>query len=114
MAPEQSKHKTVNERTDIYNLGATMYRMTTGKLPPPTVAAPNSPGINAKLFQELLKPVKELMPTTPTKLCELIQHCLEFDAKNRPERASEVLDELNVLIRKLVKSDDDKLEAIGW
>jgi serine/threonine protein kinase len=78
------------------------------------VAAPNSPGINAKLFQELLKPVKELMPTTPTKLCELIQHCLEFDAKNRPERASEVLDELNVLIRKLVKSDDDKLEAIGW
>lgn len=114
MAPEQSKHKTVNELTDIYNFGATMYRMVTGKLPPPTLAGPNSPGINAKVFQDLLKPVKELMPGTPTKLCELIHHCLEYDSKNRPERVGEVQDVLNGLVAKLVKSDDDKIEAMGW
>src|SRR6516164_980176 len=59
MAPEQSKHKTVNDRTDIYNLGATMYRLTSGQLPPSTVCVPNSPGMNAKLFRNLLKPVRE-------------------------------------------------------
>jgi serine/threonine protein kinase len=114
MAPEQAKHKTVNERTDIYNLGATMYRLVTGKLPPGAVAAPNSPGMSGKIFRDLLRPVKELMPTTPTRLCELIHHCLEYEAKNRPERAGEVMDELNALTEKLVKNEDDKLEAMGW
>src|SRR5262249_18575492 len=37
MAPETAKHKMVNERTDIYNLGAAMYRMFTFRLPPPTI-----------------------------------------------------------------------------
>ena len=114
MAPEQSKPKTVNDRTDIYNFGATMYRMTTGKLPPSTVASPNSPGINAKLFGNMLTPVKELMPRTPKALCELIHHCLEYDPKKRPERVGDVLDELNKLTEKLVQSDDDRLEAMGW
>ena len=31
IAPEQATEKTVNEKTDIYNLGATMYRMFTGR-----------------------------------------------------------------------------------
>ena len=31
IAPEQANEKVVNEKTDIYNLGATMYRMFTGR-----------------------------------------------------------------------------------
>ena len=31
MAPEQAVEKVVDEKTDIYNLGATMYRMFTGR-----------------------------------------------------------------------------------
>ena len=37
MAPETAKRKLVNERTDIFNFGATMYRLVTFRLPPPTV-----------------------------------------------------------------------------
>jgi serine/threonine protein kinase len=114
MAPEQSKQTIANERTDIYNFGATMYRLVTGKLPPSTIAAPNSPAITAKLFKDMLKPVDELMRGTPKPLCELIHRCLEYDAKKRPERVSDVLDELNALIEKLVKTHDDKLESMGW
>ena len=114
MAPEQSKHTTVNDRTDIYNFGATMYRLTTLKLPPSTVAEPDSPGMNAKLFRSLLKPVTELAPNTPKRLADLIHRCLEYDPKNRPERVSDVLEELNAISEKLVQSDDDKLEAMGW
>jgi len=33
IAPETVSHKLINERTDIYNLGATMYRLVTLQLP---------------------------------------------------------------------------------
>ena len=51
---------------------------------------------------------------TPKPLCELIHRCLEYDAKKRPERVSDVQNELQALIEKLVKTDDDRLEAMGW
>ena len=114
MAPEQSKHSTVNERTDIYNFGATMYRMATTRLPPSTVTAPNSPGMTSKLFRSLLKPVQEFSPHAPKLMCELIHRCLEFDPKKRPESIGEVQAELEGMVEKLVQSDDDKLEAMGW
>jgi len=38
MAPETHKHKMVNERTDIYNFGATMYRLLTRQHPPSTIS----------------------------------------------------------------------------
>ena len=38
MAPETVEHKLINERTDIYNFGATMYRLVTLQLPPSGVA----------------------------------------------------------------------------
>ena len=114
MAPEQSKHSTVNERTDIYNFGATMYRLTTQHLPPSTLVAPNSPGLTAKLFRDMLKPVQTYAPRAPSALCDLIHRCLEFEPKKRPERVSDILDDLNALVEALVDSDDDRLEAIGW
>lgn len=114
MAPEQSKNTTVNERTDIYNFGATMYRLVTGKLPPSTMGSAGGTSLNAKLFQNMLKPVKELSPATPDALCKLIHKCLEYDARQRPERVGDVLDELTILSKKLVKTDDDRLEAMGW
>ncbi len=35
IAPEQASEKVVDEKTDIYNLGATMYRMFTGRFAQP-------------------------------------------------------------------------------
>jgi len=58
--------------------------------------------------------VQELAPETPEPLCKLIHRCLEYDSKKRPERVSEVLDELSVLVEQLVQTDDDRLEAMGW
>jgi eukaryotic-like serine/threonine-protein kinase len=114
MAPEQSKHGSVNETTDIYNFGATMYRMTTWRLPPSTLAPPGAPAMNSRLFKSMLKPVEELAPQTPPKLAILIHQCLAYSPKFRPERIGLVLDALNELIEQLVQSDDDRLEAMGW
>ena len=66
MAPEQGRDHIVNERTDIYNFGATMYRLLTWRLPPSTVSVADAVPIDKTMFRSLLKPVKELKPDAPT------------------------------------------------
>jgi len=113
MAPEQSKGGTVNERTDIYNLGATMYRMLTWRLPPSTLPT-GGVALDAKVFQNLLKPVQELAPQTPPELCDLVHRCLSFKPQMRPERMSEIQGALDHLADELVQTPEDRLEAMEW
>jgi serine/threonine protein kinase len=115
MAPEQVKKRMVNERTDIYNFGATMYRMVTVRLPPCAAGqAEAGLAIDAKTWSQMLKPVKECNPQAPRALCELIHHCLSFQAANRPERMSEVQSILDRLADDLVIAPEDRLEALEW
>jgi serine/threonine protein kinase len=114
MAPEQVKHRMVNERTDIYNFGATMYRMTTFRLPPSTVQQEGGLPIEAKTFARLLKPVQECNAQAPPALCDLIHRCLAFKAAERPERMSEVQSVLDHLCDELINSSGDRLEALEW
>ena len=114
MAPEQAKHKMVNERTDIYNFGATMYRMVTFRLPPSVVQQEGGLPIDAKTWTRMLKPVKECNPQAPAALCNLIHQCLSFNANERPERMSEVQSELDRLADQLIQSPEDRLEALEW
>src|SRR5215813_3578496 len=60
MAPEQARHKMVSERSDIYNFGATMYRLVTWRLPPCVVSVEDGGlPLDAKTWQRLFKPVQE-------------------------------------------------------
>ena len=90
MAPETGSHKLINERTDIYNFGATMYRLTTLQNPPLAIELPNSLPVTEKTFQQMLVPVRKKNPMVPEGFAELIEHCLRFNANKRPERMSEV------------------------
>lgn len=90
MAPETVEHKLVNERTDMYNLGATMYRLTTLQLPPCWVTLPDSLPMTSKVFKEQLKPVRAINPLVPEGLADLVHQCLQPNANKRPERMSHV------------------------
>jgi serine/threonine protein kinase len=115
MAPEQVKHKMINERTDIYNFGGTMYRLITWRLPPPVVSEEDSGlPLSGKVWGRLYKPVEELQPATPPALADLINRSLSFDANKRPERMSEVQNTLDHLCDELVTSPEDSLEAMEW
>jgi len=91
MAPETARSRIINERTDIYNLGATMYRLTTMRLPPSALPGTESLRLNAKAYATMLTPVQELNKAVPQSLCDLIHKCLAYDADKRPERVGEVL-----------------------
>src|SRR5262249_15143585 len=115
MAPETAKNKMVNERTDIYNLGALMYRMVTWRLPPATVSLEDGGvPIDAKMWEQLYKPVEEFVPDVPPQLSALIRKCLTFKAHERPERASELQGTLDHLAEKLIRSPEDRLEMMEF
>ncbi len=114
MAPEQAKYGTVNESTDLYNFGATMYRLTTFRLPPSTVPAPGNPGMTLKVFASLLKPVEEYNPNAPEVLSELIRHCLSYAADKRPTCVVEVVERLKEMEQQLVHTPEDSLETLEW
>ena len=109
MAPETAKSRVINERTDIYNLGATMYRITTLKLPPCAVGGADSIRVTAKTHAAMLTPVGELNKAVPKALGVLIHRCLDYNPERRPERVGDVLDEL----RRIADEAGTPLDATG-
>jgi len=95
MAPETARSRIINVRTDLYNFGATMYRLTTLKLPPSAMPGTESLRLAGKAYTSMLTPVGELNKAVPKSLCDVIHRCLEYDPEKRPERVGEVLEELN-------------------
>src|SRR5262249_16846546 len=113
MAPEQAKQGRVNEGTDSYNFGATMYRLVAWRLPPKTLMqAESAIPLDAKTWRTMLKPVEECNKEAPPALCDLIHRCLNFHPSERPERMSEIQGALDHLADELVRSPEDKLEAL--
>ena len=115
MAPETAKSKLVNERTDIYNFGALMYRLVTWRLAPPTVSVEDGGvPVDAKMWERMFKPVEEFAPDAPKALRDLIHHCLAYKAHERPERASEIQGALDHLAEQLVQGPEDRLEMMEF
>lgn len=112
MAPEQVKSRMVNEKTDIFNFGATMYRLCTWTHIPSVAAA--GMALNRQVWESQLKPVQACNPNIPAPLAEIIHKCLAFNPLHRFERMSEIQGALDHLADDLVKSADDKLEALQW
>jgi serine/threonine protein kinase len=114
MAPETVKNKIINERTDIFNFGATMYRLATFRLIPPTGPVADGIALDSKTWMDRLEPVSKHNADMPKELCDVIHNCLAHKPNDRPERMSEVAGVLEELAQKLVTSSADKLEALEW
>jgi serine/threonine protein kinase len=94
VAPETVANKLIDPRTDVYNFGATMYRLLTLQAPPPVaeVALLGEPH-----FNRLLRPVAEFNPAVPTDLWDLIRWCLSYNPDRRPTGMPPVRDALHDL-----------------
>ena len=105
IAPEQVSEKVVNERTDLYNFGATMYRMFTGRY-----ANPNGPRVGDAGKAKLVPP-SEINPQLPRALSDLIVACLALSPRRRPEGMHVVRERLGEVARSL-GLDDSSLPAL--
>lgn len=106
IAPEQVHRKAIDQRTDVYNLGATMYWVVTGKYYKTliTVAAPTATRITLE-SQRGNDPPHELNPKVPLPLSRLILDCCEAVRERRPRDMREVLSRLEVVQHLLERGD---------
>jgi serine/threonine protein kinase len=114
MAPETVKRKIINERTDIFNFGATMYRLVTLRLPPRTIPDDESMPVDPELWARQLKPVCDVRADCPKELADLIHRCLSFNAMKRPETMKEVRAELDRIAEKLAEAGSGSHKVMEW
>jgi serine/threonine protein kinase len=113
MAPETAKRKLINERTDIYNFGATMYRLVTFRLPPPTVVEEGM-NLDGELWARQLKSVGECNAAAPKDLSDLIHGCLSFDAHHRPDTMATVHRQLSEIADRLADAGSGTHKVLEW
>lgn len=122
MAPEQSSMKVVDERTDLYNFGALMYRLLTGEYAnfgvsggdPDSLARLSSFDGNAlRGARPRIAPPMSINADVPGTLNETIMACLEVNRDKRPAGVFEVKNQLKAVAKYLGVGKADLMGSEG-
>jgi serine/threonine protein kinase len=102
ISPEQVNRQPVTQQTDVFNLGATMYWAVTGRHIP-TLYTVNKKGENSFLMDARFDSPRDLNPTVPQPLSNLIMESVSTRASKRPADMDAVLQRLELAKHVLLK-----------
>jgi tetratricopeptide (TPR) repeat protein/tRNA A-37 threonylcarbamoyl transferase component Bud32 len=91
MSPEQLQRHPLDQRTDIWSLGATLYEAVTGRRPFDATTLPAL--FDSILFTDPPDP-RQLRPSLPPELSAVLATALEKDPARRYQSAQELADDL--------------------
>ncbi|MBM3988458.1 MAG: FHA domain-containing protein [Planctomycetes bacterium] len=94
ISPEQARGEKVDIRSDLYSLGATLYRLIGGRTP---FEGATTRDILRGHFLEEPKPLHELAPGTPPALSTMVQRLLKKKPEERYASAGVLLQEVERL-----------------
>jgi len=94
MAPEQVRGLATDHRSDIFAFGAILCEMVMGK---PTFQRPTSADTISAILNEEPPAISELAPDTPVALQRVVKRCLEKNAEQRFQSASDLAFALEAL-----------------
>lgn len=106
IAPEQvGRRVPQDQRTDVYNFGATLYWCITGKhFPTVMPSKKRSTGIDLVGSREAVPP-EEINPNVPTALSRLVLDCCRENPAERPPNMTEVIRRLELAQHILDKNE---------
>lgn len=104
IAPEQVHRRPIIDKTDIYNLGASMYWALTRKHVPTALGKEDSllGTVDDSLLAKPTRPI-QLNARIPELFDQLIMDCVEIEQAKRPNSMNEVADRLAVIRGKLLQ-----------
>lgn len=95
IAPEQVNRKPIDQRTDVFNLGATLYWNLTGRHIP-TLYTVNKKGENSFLLDTRIDTPMDLNPKVPQAVSNLVMDCIATRREKRPEDMDVVITRLEL------------------
>ena len=96
MSPEQARGVELDARSDVFSLGIVMYEMITGH--PPFHGETITDTLTA-ILRDDQEPIARFNPQVPVEFERILRRCLEKDAQDRYQNATEVLADLRKLKR---------------
>jgi serine/threonine protein kinase len=94
MSPEQIRGENLDTRTDLFSLGLVLYEIATGQR---AFIGNTATDLQDAILNKLPTPAKEINPSVPAKLGQIIQRALEKNREQRYQTASEMRSDLGAL-----------------
>ena len=101
IAPEQARGQTTDHRADVYSLGASFYRILSGRT---LYTGASARELILKHINDEPVPIREADPLLPAELCRVIDKCLCKDLVARYQSARDVVADLEKVQHKLAES----------
>ncbi|MFO0810117.1 MAG: serine/threonine-protein kinase [Gemmataceae bacterium] len=87
MSPEQARDDAIDHRSDLFSLGAVLYRIATGRLP---FQGANTLAVLTALAVDTPPAIQSLVPDIPEPFAALVNQLLAKRPADRPQSAAEV------------------------
>ena len=110
IAPEQVQRLPLDQRTDVFNLGATMYWVLTSEKYPTAIRSPDfRGGINVVTSDKPITPI-EHNEKIPVSLSTLVMECCRDNPAERPADMGQVIARL-AIVEKIWKKYRESIRA---
>lgn len=117
LSPEQARGGAANKKSDIYSLGIVMFELLTGRLP---FSGESAVSIALKHLQTETPSLREMVPTIPQSLENVVLKATAKNPQHRYQSANEMEEDLSTVLlperlnepKFTVPHDDDETKAM--